>query len=160
MNFRKSIMLSVLIAGIVILPAAYAQEQGKEHPMRERLKEGWYEKREKNIQEIYSQLNLTEEQKKLLEENKAGNQSKRKAAFQEMRSSREALNQELMKPELNMTKINEIQGKLKAVQSQMADERLSSILAVRKILTVEQFSKFIELMDKSRERGERKSEEK
>jgi Spy/CpxP family protein refolding chaperone len=148
----NNILLGLLILGMFALPAVYAQDEASARPQRERLKEAWHEKMEKNVQEIYSQLNLTEEQKKLLEENKVNNQNKRKAVFQAMRANKEELNQELMKQELDMAKVNEIQAKLKQSQSQMTDDHLNSILEIRKILTPEQFAKFITLMDKARER--------
>ncbi len=142
MDTRKVVVLSMLISGFCVFSSAQAEDKadwgGKRH-----------EKMEKKIQEIYSQLNLTPEQKKALESNKSGNHQKRKAVFEKMRTYREALNQELMKPNLDMAKINDIQNNIKALQSQMADERLQSILAVRKILSVEQFTNFIAQMKKS-----------
>ncbi|MBF0486182.1 MAG: Spy/CpxP family protein refolding chaperone [Candidatus Omnitrophica bacterium] len=102
----------------------------------------------KQIQDIYNQLALSDEQKTKLEENKKNKQLQRKASFEKMHASMEALNQELMKPDFDMNKINAIQAQIKAVQAQMSDERLNSILEVRRILTVEQFSKFVSLLEK------------
>ena len=102
---------------------------------------------EKRNQEIYTQLSLTDEQKKQLEDNKQKNREKRKALFEKMRSYKDALNKELMKSNLDVNKINVIQAQFKVLQSQMTDERLNSILEVRRILTPEQFAKFVLLMD-------------
>ena len=111
------------------------------------------------IQEIYSQLNLSDSQKKLLEANKQQHREKVKSLHQEMKIEKEALHGELMKSQLDMLKINGLHGQIKALQSQMEDVRLGSILAVRTILTPEQFSKFVGLMrNLKRERNEGPSE--
>lgn len=106
--------------------------------------------REKKFDEFFGQLNLTEEQKQQLKENKASHREKNKSSFEQAKSYREAMKNELMKPELDMSKIYEIHSQLKTLHAQMADDRLSSILEVRKILTPEQFSKFISLMEERR----------
>ena len=58
------------------------------------------------IQEIYNQLNLTDDQKKQLEANKQQHRAKMESARQEMKADKEALQEELMKPQLDMSKIN------------------------------------------------------
>jgi Spy/CpxP family protein refolding chaperone len=78
------------------------------------------------IQEIYNQLNLTEVQKKQLEANKIQHRAKMKAVREQMKSYRQVFQQELMKPVLDMNKINELHSQLKALESQMADDRLNS----------------------------------
>ena len=106
---------------------------------------------EQHIQEIYSQLNLSDDQKKQLEANKQQHRVKMESIRQGMKSGREAFQQELMRPQLDMPKINALHLQTKSLQSQMADERLSSILAVRSILTTGQFAKFVSLMNKHRQ---------
>ncbi|MBF0505127.1 MAG: Spy/CpxP family protein refolding chaperone [Candidatus Omnitrophica bacterium] len=100
------------------------------------------------IQEIFSQLNLTEPQKKQLEDNKTKHRNKMKIARQQREAYSKDLQQELMKPQLDMNKINDIHNQLKAQESKIADERLDSILTVRAILTSQQFSEFLSLMNK------------
>ena len=142
---KKMFMVYVLLG--VFLTASLVHAQDREH-------EG-HKRSGKKGEEIYSQLNLSNEQKKALEKNKSQNGETRKAFFKQLHSYKEALNGELMKPELNMDKINEIQSQLKAFQAQMADNRLNAILEVRKILTPEQFVKFISLMEKHEWEGPR-----
>ena len=153
----KLLLSSLIVLSWIVIPLAHANE-GKE------WKEGRFahkgkEWREKKVEEMYAQLNLTEDQKKSLEENKKKNRGSKKEIFEKLRSNREALNSELMKPELDMNKVNEIQSQLKNLQSQMADERLSSILEVRKILTPEQFKKFNSLMGQHKDRRFSKDKE-
>ncbi len=100
------------------------------------------------IQEIYSQLHLTEIQKKQLEDNKMQHRARMKAIREQGKAYRQVFQQELMKPQLDMNKIHELHSRLKALESQMADDRLNSVLAVRSILTPQQFSEFTALMHK------------
>jgi Spy/CpxP family protein refolding chaperone len=107
------------------------------------------------IQEIYNQLGLTDDQKKQLEANKLQHRAKMESARQEMKIDKKALQEELMSPQLDMALVNQTHGRIKALLSQMEDDRLSSILAVRTILTPEQFSEFVNLMHKHKqEHGE------
>jgi len=106
------------------------------------------------VQEIFNQLNLTDDQKKQLEVNKEQHRAKMQSARQAMKAYKEALQEEIMKPRLDMPKINEIHGQIKALQSQMEDVKLNSILTVRSILTPDQFLKFINLMHKHKQEHE------
>ncbi len=106
------------------------------------------------IQEIYSQLNLTDGQKKQLESNKQQHRAKMESTRQEMKTNKEALRRELMKSQLDLLKINTIHNQIKSLQDQMEDEKLNSILAVRTILTPDQFLKFVNLMHKHKQEHE------
>jgi Spy/CpxP family protein refolding chaperone len=159
----KSRIAVLFVAGsLLAAPMAHANEwggAGKEGKGKE-----WKEKREKKMQEVYGQLNLTEEQKTQLKANKEKSRDAGKALFEQMKSSHEALNQELMQPELNMDKVTQIHSQLKALQTQMADNRLNSILEVRKILSHDQFVKFLSMMkerkhDKQEGQGSGEKEE-
>jgi Spy/CpxP family protein refolding chaperone len=103
------------------------------------------------IQEIFSQLGLTDVQKQELEANKQQHRAQMRIARQEMKTDKEEFQNELMKPQLDMPKINDIHNRIKAVQAQMEDNKLSSILAVRSILTQDQFLKFVNLMHKHKQ---------
>ena len=103
---------------------------------------------DQHIREVFSQLNLSDNQKQQLEVNKKQHRSRMEDARRSMKVNKDALQQELMKPTLDMSKINAIHEQIKLVQSQIEDEKLSSILAVRSILTPEQFIKFISLIHK------------
>ena len=124
---------------LAALSLAHAENPGVEGPSQK-----WHPGQ--RIQEIYNQLNLTDAQKKQLEANKRQHRAKSQSVRQEMKIYREALQQELMRPQLDLSKINAIHNQIKSLQSQMEDDRLSSILAVRAILTPEQFLKFVNLM--------------
>ena len=103
---------------------------------------------DQRIQEIFKQIGLTDSQKKQLEVNKKQHQERMKSIWQQIKTNREALRDELMKPQMDMPKITALQDQIKILQSQIEDIKLSSILTVRTILTTEQFTKFINLMPK------------
>jgi Spy/CpxP family protein refolding chaperone len=102
-------------------------------------------------QEMYKDLGITDEQKKLLEANQTKHREQTKALYAQMRQKGTLLQQELEKKELNMQVITQTNNEIKQIQAQMLDDRLESILEVRKILTPEQFKKF---EDKINERME------
>ena len=104
------------------------------------------EKMEARHEELYKDLNLTEAQKKALEENKQARREEMKSLFSQMKEKREAIRTELQKNELNIGKITQINNELKILSAQMLDRRLEGILEVRKILTPEQFKKFMAKM--------------
>lgn len=98
-------------------------------------------------QEIYSNLGLTDQQKKLLEENKNRYRGQSRALYAQMRQKMNSLRQELEKSEFDIQKIYQINNELKQLQAQMVDNRLESILEVRKILPPGQFKKFEDKMN-------------
>lgn len=155
-NKRSLVMMSVL--GFILVGNVHAQEDASNSMHASFSKDGWA-KKENRVKEIFDKLNLSDEQKKQLEENKTKTRDVMKALHEQMKSSREAMHQELMKTDLDMAKITEIQNQLKTLQAQMIDARLNSILEVRKILSAEQFKKFNELMDKEKASSEHESKE-
>jgi len=140
-KFKKVLFGFFGLYVLAALPLAHAENPGPDGSSQK-----WHSGQ--RIQQIYSQLNLTDDQKKQLEVNKQQHRAIMVSIRQEMKTDKEALQQELMKTQLDMPKINAIHHQIKSLQSQMEDNRLSSIVAVRAILTPEQFSKFVNLMHK------------
>ena len=140
----------MVLAGLICLPVffcsnAHAQffGQGRDHA-------GMKEKMEWRIQEIYGQLNLSDEQKKLLEENKAKHKASKEAFGNELKAAMQAVGEQLKQKDLDLNKINGLRSDLKRLRDQMADERFDAILEVRKILTQEQFTRFVDLVEKEK----------
>jgi Spy/CpxP family protein refolding chaperone len=146
---KKIKAVMVLLSTVLMLstPFVYANEGG----MDVKGEKGWAEKRETRHQELYKELNLTEAQKKSLEENKAKNKDQMKSIFTEMKDKKALIRQELGKDTLDMGKVTQLNNDLKGLQAKMLDYKLERILEVRKILTPEQFKKFTAKM---KERGE------
>jgi Spy/CpxP family protein refolding chaperone len=148
--------MTMAMFAAVVLSASLAYAQPAEHN-GPRAKE-WKEKMEAKKQEMFKDLNLTDEQKKELEENKKKNREMKRASFQAIKDKMITMRKELENPELNMDKINQIQGEIKIIQAQTIDARLQSVLEIRKILTLEQFSKFLTHVEESKARGQHKRE--
>jgi len=141
-KFRNFLFSFMGLCFLAALPLAYAQDaQG---PDGGALKAHM----EKHIQEIFNQLGLTDDQKKQLETNKKQHREEMGKIHQEMEADEASIRAELMKAQLDMPKITEINNSIKALKSKIEDDKLASILAVRAILTPEQFIKLANLMRK------------
>ena len=143
MKITKIRMLLIILVLALCAPAVYAYPNDTGRAHGKELKG----KMEAKQQELYKDLNLTDQQKKSLEENKNKHKEQTKALRNEMKEKRDLLRQELQRDELNMGKINQTNNDLKNLQAKMLDDRLASILEVRNILTPEQFKKFISKME-------------
>lgn len=137
-----SVFLLVVFTGV----SARAQSpEGGPGPNSDR--KGEFRKHaEGRMQELLKDLNLSEGQKKLLEEHRTKHREEMGALRKSMRDLREQMHQELQKQDLDMGKINELLGKIKETQAKIFDYRLEGILAVHRILTPEQYKKFAEEM--------------
>ncbi|MBF0570309.1 MAG: Spy/CpxP family protein refolding chaperone [Candidatus Omnitrophica bacterium] len=97
---------------------------------------------------FFHKLNLTDDQKKQLKDVWHKQREAMKSTVEQIKINKEALNKELILPSPDMNKVNTFEAQLKTLHAQMADNRLSSTLEVKKILTPEQFSKYLELQNK------------
>jgi len=143
---RKVKVVTLLIVAALVGLSAYIIYATSIIPAVQQ-KEGSIRKIDAKQREIYNDLGLTGEQKKLLEANKNKHREQTKALFTQMRQEMTLLRQELDKSELNMQTIYQINNEVKQLQAQMLDNRLEGILEVRKILTPEQFKKFEDKMN-------------
>ncbi len=145
----NSIFFSVLLClFFVATPQAHAQFfMGGKH---KEGREGMKEKMEQRVQEIYAKLDLSDEQRRLLEENKAKHKASKESLSKELGTAMQQMGDELKKEELDLAKINALQGELKRLRNTMMDERFNAVLEVRKILTQPQFAKFVQLMEEQR----------
>jgi len=90
-------------------------------------------------------LNLSEDQQKQLQDIHQKQKDAMKNVFEQMKANKEALDSEIIKTAPDMSKINELQAQFKTIQAQMADNRLNSILAIKKFMTPEQFAGWMAL---------------
>ena len=150
MVMRRAKVVAILIVAVLVVLSASVIYAALPIPEVQQ-KEAVIKKIDAKRQEVYSNLGLTSEQKKLLEENKNKHREQTKALFTQMRQKIASLRQELEKNELNMQVIYQTNNELKKLQAQMLDSRLERILEVRKILTPEQFKKFENKMNERME---------
>ncbi len=102
---------------------------------------------EKNISEMYKQLGLTPGQDKQLKDHRDRHRSQMDTLRKEIKVKREQLGEELQKTDFDIRKVHQVHGDLKSLKARMEDNRLEGILEVRKILTPEQFNKFMKLKE-------------
>ena len=118
-------------------------------------KDGKMEARMKRVEE---QLGVTRKQEKRLKKHRKAHREEAGKLFEEMRQKKEALRNEMEKPDFNMDQVKALHEDLKRIQNKLADHRLQGILEVRQILTPEQFKKFHELTRQEWDKNGKKRE--
>ena len=106
----KKVLFSFFAAYLLaVLSLAQAQNtSGAEGPSQKRHSGPW-------TQEIYSQLHLTDTEKKQLEANKQQHRAIMESARREIKADKKTLKEELMKPKLDMPKINAVHDQIKGI---------------------------------------------
>ena len=133
------LLMAALISGLFVLPLAYAEDNGPAVSGNKTF----CHKTGGKARDIYSQLNLTDQQKKQLDENRNKYREQNKALFNQIKEKRALVRQELQKDKLDMDKINQANSELKKIEGQLSDSMLQNMLETRKILTPEQFKKLM-----------------
>lgn len=140
MSTRSCLM--VLLAGIMLLAPvgvfAAGGDPAIDHPRG--MQEGKGGKA--RLMKMFDTLGLTAEQKARLDAGRVKNRDERKAAWEEMRTIKEALAAELDKTVFDMAKVKQLHEKLKVLMASREDRRLEMILEMRTVLTPEQFAAF------------------
>ncbi len=138
----KLFVYSLGIIGVMLLASnVYSQPIERHPPGHEAMRE----KMKARMLEVFKQLDLSPEQEEQLKAHRNNHRKSGGEIHKSVKAKREEMKDELQKQELNMEKINNIHTELKDIMSKKADHRLEGILEVRKILTTEQFVKFMEL---------------
>ncbi|MGE0268039.1 MAG: Spy/CpxP family protein refolding chaperone [Candidatus Omnitrophota bacterium] len=153
MNLKRKKFLWLALGGMILLltgtPQAYSDDiSGQDEHPRAEMRAKFKAKMEERIKEMHKELGLSEDQQKELDAHREQQAKDREEFFGQMRSKRKELAQELQKPELNLDRVKVIHSEIKEMMNKKADQKLEHILYVRKILTPEQFSKFMGLMEK------------
>ena len=87
-------------------------------------------------------LNLTPEQQQKLQDNRKAQRERMSQLLNQLKEKQQILRQELKKPSVTKASIAPIMSELNTLQSQLMNLRIDGILAVKEILTPEQFAKF------------------
>jgi Spy/CpxP family protein refolding chaperone len=143
------IAMVVFVAGMLVTQAVYANEKG----CWSGDKEG---KHGKMFEKMTKDLNLTADQQAKLKANKEAQHEKMKALRDAIKANRAKFKEALARPGATRADLEPVIAEKKSLQSQMIDQRVDGILAVKAILTPEQFNKMQEKFEKRMdERGER-----
>ena len=149
-KFKRSVQLWGIILSLLLASNAYAWSDGKACSGPNKWKgpearEGMGnngDRMEKGFRKISKELGLTPEQEEQLKSHKEKSREERKEFRKKISDKMKELGEELDKQELDMGRVNQLHAELKALHSEMEDNRLNDILKVREILTPEQFAKF------------------
>jgi len=145
-NLTNLKLLGILLATAVALtsPRLVWADEGEAGDKNSSHQEGnWHHGQGEHM--MFKVLNLSEDQEKLLKDNHQKQKEAMKVIFGQMKANREAFDAEIVKATPDMNQINTIQVQFKSIQSQMADNQLNTFLAIKKILTPEQFAGYMAL---------------
>lgn len=152
MTRSMKIVIAALIAGAFLTAGqgAYAfDKEGKNGPDQEKKHEEMFDKMTKD-------LNLTADQQAKLKANKEAQRAKMTQLREAMKANRAKFKEAVNKPGVTRASLEPVIAETKALESQMVDQRVDSILAIKAILTPEQFEKMHKgFEEKQKERGER-----
>lgn len=147
---KKKMMLITMGAAFILMASSLPVHAGRRDGEEGRSSQ-WKERKEARKQEIFKELNLTDEQKQRLEDKRKQHMDGAQDLRKNMKELKEALRQELEKESLDMAKINQIQAQIKEAQAQMMDNRLEGVLELRGVLTPEQYKEFTAKMQENKE---------
>lgn len=111
----------------------------------------WKERKEARMKEVREKLDLTPEQDKKLEAHRKAHWEEGKKLREEKRAKKDALRAALEDPAMDAGKVKALHEEVKQLEARISDHRLEGILAVRGILTPEQFKKFHDMHEKSKD---------
>ncbi|MFA6636763.1 MAG: periplasmic heavy metal sensor [Candidatus Omnitrophota bacterium] len=149
-----------VLAGMLVFTAVDAQ--------------AWYgdgkksHKRAEKMERFAEELGLSDQQKEAIEANKKAAEENAAIIKQDLYASKQALSEELKKPEIDPAAVNKAALGIKDAQGKFVDARVESFLAMKEVLTEEQFRKMIEMKDswsgkkgkRSRDRAKKKGNDK
>jgi Spy/CpxP family protein refolding chaperone len=140
---KKKIKLVAFSVVLLLMASAavYAQEKEKSTGRESRGEMH-------NGERILSELNLTPEQKKKLQENRAAQRQQMEALRTSLKGKREQIEKALKNPSVTRAEVEPIAAEIKTLQDKLTDLRLDGIFAVKEILSPEQYLKFQNMTEK------------
>ncbi|HPN72622.1 MAG TPA: periplasmic heavy metal sensor [Candidatus Omnitrophota bacterium] len=146
-RFLFGVLSAVMIGSLFIVPATARAGEDVE---------GRSEKREEMREKWASELGLTAEQKEALKQSKESSKAERDAVRDNLKNARKALMEELKKPVTDKAALDKAVSDVKKAEGDAVDARVKGFLAMKEVLTAEQFQKMSEMKDKWRaEKGEK-----
>ncbi len=140
MKKNMGLMIVGILAAFLAVNLVYAQDyaQGKKEAGRTECKAVDGGRMEKA-------LKLTPEQQQKLQDNRRAQRERMSQLLKALKEKQQILQQELKKPSVTKASLAPILTEIKSIQAQLIDSRVEGILAVKEILTPEQFAKFQEM---------------
>jgi len=148
-NKLTKIMTVLTVAGLMAVgPVAYAEQTG-DNP------EGGKGYRHGEGKEFFKGLNLTPDQKAKLKVQREGKKESMKALRDQTKAKMQALHEAISKPGATPASVSGLVAEVNALKGQMFAQRIDGVLAMKQILTPEQFAR---MQAKRQERMSKKHE--
>jgi Spy/CpxP family protein refolding chaperone len=146
MNRMRKVSKNIAEAVMIILvftSAALAQLPDSDQVAREK-------DREARFNEIVKELNLTPEQKQAMTQQRSEERSRSGELRQKIRSLRDQITKELDKEVSDKAALDLLVGQLKELTAQRIEHQIGEIIALKQILTPDQFKKLNEMREKDK----------
>jgi len=155
-NVKKKNLISflVLVGIFSFISTGYALDKSSDD--RKKIGE-WgdfkkaHESRQKIMDEVITELGLTNNQQAAIDKQRTLQQDTRKDLWKKIRTKRQALKKELNKWESDERKINQLVQEMADLRSQRLQNRINGILSIKKILTKEQFEELVNKLEAKKE---------
>ena len=133
---------------VISASAAYAMpmHEGEEG---ERCEKG---ARGEKFQAILDKLDLTQEQKDQLKQTRETQKQQKEGLKEDLESARKTLHEELKKYDSDRSVVKSTVARINVLQAQLLEQKTDSFLAMKGVLTPQQFQKMQEIMDEKRQK--------
>jgi Spy/CpxP family protein refolding chaperone len=102
---------------------------------------------EARISQVHKEIGVSEEQEARLMAHRQAHRAKVKEIYQMIKEKKELIREELQNTDYDINQIMKTHRELKLLKTQLEDSRLEGILAVRNILTADQFKKLMAIKE-------------
>jgi len=143
----KTAVCCMIVLSLAFAPLAYARPSDK--GMMKWFKELKGHK-EKVMVDIMDKLDLTETQKQELEKQREEQEQATEKAVIKLEARMASLREVLEEDKVDRGKVNELVAQINEIKGEMFRRRIDSILAMKEILTPEQYASLQDQMDKKR----------
>lgn len=145
MNLVKNSVKCLLLAALVAPVISFAEAEDKS------------DRAFRDGQKIFRQLNLSEDQKSKLKAMRSANKDTNRAKRKEIKAKLKDIRMKMKAGGVSTDELKSLHSQKKSLKNEMMDLRFSRMLALKEILTAEQFQKFQELRkDRKEERRKNK----
>ncbi len=115
------------------------------------------ERREERIDRFAGELGLSAEQRAEINGIRADSRNRKNNIVENLRQARRTLREELARPEIDRAAIDRAASRIKVLQSDLVDERVESFLAMKEVMTEQQFRRMTEITESWRDKGDSRS---
>lgn len=122
---RRNLVITVFMLSLGLPLAAYGQEKGKSH--------------DEAFDRIVNELNLSPSQKDEIAKERSSRKAESENIRAELKQKRNELSEELEKESSDKSRISAIISEMKELTARRMEQRVESILALKKVLTPSQY---------------------